>query len=237
MEIQSGNRLEDTLHNLKEFASAGSLDRVISTAKELVDLFNDAELGFEPLTARHYQLFLITHLIVLDTTNAQFLWKRVPATFKAEPKEGSAPQPKDQVLKELWQIARALINKQYPEAFKHISVSLRTLIVDTEKNQFGDTVDLLQILHKVLREHHVVEVIRRSYQTIEISQARALLGLDESDSNEILTRLGFTLDGTFMQVPHNMRREAAAQFQLSQEKISDLVAVVQYLEQQKVAVD
>jgi|LauGreDrversion4_2_1035121.scaffolds.fasta_scaffold560094_1 hypothetical protein len=85
-------------------------------------------------------------------------------------------------------------------------------MVDTEKNQFGDTVDLLQILHKVLREHHVVEVIRRSYQTIEISQARALLGVDESDSNEILTRLGFTLDGTFMQVPHNMRREAAAQF-------------------------
>jgi hypothetical protein len=34
-----------------------------------------------------------------------------------------------------------------------------------------------------------------------------------------------------------MRPEKAAQFSLSQEKVSELVAVVQYLEQQKVLIE
>lgn len=89
----------------------------------------------------------------------------------------------------------------------------------------------------MLREHHVVEVIRKTFQTLEVSQARALLGMETSESNEVLTRLGFTLDGTFVHVPHNMRPEKAAQFSLSQEKVSELVAVVQYLEQQKVIIE
>ena len=110
------------------------MERVISAARDLVDIFNDAELGFEPLTPRDYQLFLLAHLIVLDTTNARFLWKRVPKSFKVGPEEGSAPKPKEQVLSELWLIAKALINKQYSEAFKQIAITLKTLTVDTEKN-------------------------------------------------------------------------------------------------------
>lgn len=86
----------------------------------------------------------------------------------------------------------------------------------------------------MLREHHIVEVIRKTFSTLEISQARSLFGLEATESNDVLTRLGFTLDGTFLHVPHNMRPEKAAQFSLSQEKVSELVAVVQYLEQQKV---
>lgn len=62
----------------------------------------------------------------------------------------------------------------------------------------------------MLREHHVFEVIRKTFSTLEISQARSLLGLEATESNDVLTRLGFTLDGTFVHVPHNMRPEKAA---------------------------
>ena len=92
-----------------------------------MELFNDAELSLEPLGAKEYQLFLLAHLIVLDTVNAQFLWKRVPKALKVTEEGASAPTPKDQVLSEIWAVAKALSNKLYPEAFKSISATLKTL--------------------------------------------------------------------------------------------------------------
>lgn len=93
-----------------------------------MDFFNDAELSLQPLGAKEYQLFLLAHLIVLDTVNAEFLWKRVPTALKASKSEGaSAPTPKDQVLAEIWAVAKALSSKLYPEAFKGITAMLKTL--------------------------------------------------------------------------------------------------------------
>lgn len=83
------------MHNLISFASAGKLDKAISASHQLVELFNDAELSAKPLGAKEYQMFLLAHLIVLDTVNAQFLWKRVPKALKATTEGASAPTPKD----------------------------------------------------------------------------------------------------------------------------------------------
>ena len=86
MEVQSDNKLQDTLHNIKEYSAASvnhNYGRVISAAQDLVELYNDAEIsGDSQLSSKDYQLFLIAHLILLDTVNARFLWKRIPKSFK-----------------------------------------------------------------------------------------------------------------------------------------------------------
>ena len=120
------------MHNLIGFASAGQLEKVLLESHQLVEYFNDAELSLNPLGAREYQLFLLAHLIVLDTVNAQFLWKRVPKALKATTEGASAPTPKDSVLAEIWGVGKALTNKLYPEAFKGISAILKTLQNDSE---------------------------------------------------------------------------------------------------------
>lgn len=53
------------------------------------------------MTTGEYQQFLIAHLIVFDTINAKFLWKRIPKTVKDE--GGS--------LKEISEITKCLSEK------------------------------------------------------------------------------------------------------------------------------
>ena len=59
------------------------------------------------LSANEYQQFLLDKLIVFDTINAKFLWKRISKGLKEEPNN----------LKELWNIGKALSDKHYAEAF------------------------------------------------------------------------------------------------------------------------
>ena len=88
MEIQSANKLQDTIHNI--FAVCKRLDEqtpkpsvyktVIALAADAINIFNENEIN-QPsgrLTVTEYQLFLLTHLIAFDTINAKFLWKRIP---------------------------------------------------------------------------------------------------------------------------------------------------------------
>jgi len=48
-------------------------------------------------------------LIAFDTTNARYLWKRIPAGLK----EG--------VLDQTWQIAKYIIDKDYAQVFNQIT--------------------------------------------------------------------------------------------------------------------
>ena len=88
MEVQSANKLQDTIHNI--FAVCKRLDEqapkpsaykaVIALAVDAINIFNENEIN-QPsgrLTLTDYQLFLLTHLIAFDTINAKFLWKRIP---------------------------------------------------------------------------------------------------------------------------------------------------------------
>lgn len=92
MEIQSANKLQDTIHNI--YALCKRLDEqapkpstykpVISLAADAINIFNENEINQlnGRLTVSEYQLFLLTHLIAFDTINAKFLWKRIPSSFK-----------------------------------------------------------------------------------------------------------------------------------------------------------
>lgn len=69
---------------------------------------------------------------------------------------------------DIWTIGKALTKKQYSEAFKSIHTVLIGLQNDSEQNNFSDTVELLQVLHKTFREHHMLNIIRKVYNTLEI---------------------------------------------------------------------
>lgn len=87
MEIQSANSLQDTIHNLYTQAKHDqqtNFSRLLLQADQLVALFNDHELSSPKgvLSSTDYQIFLTAHLIVHDTTNAKYLWKRIPKSLK-----------------------------------------------------------------------------------------------------------------------------------------------------------
>jgi len=88
MEIESTNAIQDTIHNLYTLSISEPVpyQRLLSSAQNLVNLFNDLELSaaVARLSPSDYQAFLLTHLILLDTVNARFLWKRIPKSFKSD---------------------------------------------------------------------------------------------------------------------------------------------------------
>lgn len=155
MEIQSANSLQDTIHNLYTRAKmhdAGekvSMASLLSLGSDLVTLFNDHEISSPggKLSSADYQLFLIAHLIVLDTVNARFLWKRIPKSIKEEASaapSGTAPSPNAQTLNEIWGVTQALCSKNYPLAFSLIQTLIKQQSQDSEKN--GSTLKLLEVL-------------------------------------------------------------------------------------------
>jgi len=85
------------------------VDRLIQLGEVLVGYFNDYELSAPGgrLSSNEYQQFFLAHLIVFDTINAKFLWKRISKGLKEEPNS----------LKELWNIGKALSDNLYAEAF------------------------------------------------------------------------------------------------------------------------
>jgi len=58
------------------------------------------------LSTEEYQHFLLTHLILLDTINARFLWKRIPKGLKEV--EGAAPPTSTHIIGEIWSIGKSL---------------------------------------------------------------------------------------------------------------------------------
>ena len=82
--------MQDTIHNIYavhkklEEAKSHSFKQVLKVANDAIQLFNDYEIHHPggKLTVTEYQLFFLTHLIVLDTVNAKFLWKRIPKSMK-----------------------------------------------------------------------------------------------------------------------------------------------------------
>lgn len=91
---------------------------LLESANELIELFNDKEItkahkGY--LSLEDYQQFMLTNLIVLDTTNARFLWKRIPNNIKEV--EGAAPSINSNILGDIWSIGKSLTQKDFGKAF------------------------------------------------------------------------------------------------------------------------
>ncbi len=118
MEIESANSIADTIHNLyiRATSSTTSFETSLKMAHQLVALFNANELQNPGnLTRQDYLQFMLAHLIVLDTTNAKFLWKRIPELLKLSPDSDSPLE-----LTSLWEIAKALTISDYSKVFQLI---------------------------------------------------------------------------------------------------------------------
>ena len=163
-------------------------------ANHLVKLYNDFEINNPgQLSLNDYTQFLLAHLIVLDTTNARFLWKRIPQTFKG------ASSTQNQILTVVWQAGKSLSNKLYPEAFKEIENLLKQLQLDSERN--GSLIQLVEVLTLTLREEHLVKQIKRAYANIEIGKFKKLLGLEQASNEtftEFLRKKGIVQSGNFI---------------------------------------
>jgi CSN8/PSMD8/EIF3K family len=185
----------------------------------LVELFNDHELSSPGgrLSLADYQLFLLAHLIVLDTVNGRYLWKRIPKAFRD-----------DAGLSEIWAVGQALDEKDFARAFNQIGSLKRSLSSDSERN--GTILKMLEVLHRVLRESHVLKVVKLSYSSIDIPQVRALFGFtaEESDASvqAFLARRGFTFDSQFVHIPHNTQGAVEKPFTLDQERVAQLAQTV-----------
>jgi hypothetical protein len=144
-----------------------------------VELYNDKELVQAHkggLSLEDYQRFLLTQLIVLDTTNARFLWKRIPKSLKEV--EGAAPATNSNILGDIWSVGKSLTQKEFAKAFLQIKALISQLESDAEKNTFATTAALLRVLEKTLREYHVFRLARKTYITIEYAQFKELFGFN-----------------------------------------------------------
>jgi hypothetical protein len=135
----------------RECAKPGNITKIVEAAAEAVKIFNDLEITSCRLSASEYQHFMICHLVLNDTTNAKFLWKRIP--------KGIREDPQSNPVKELWAVSKDLSKRDYEHAFDVIRGLSRSLTAE----QNGLTLKLLEILHNVLREHHALNDIKQAY--------------------------------------------------------------------------
>lgn len=195
-----------------------------------MSLFNDFEISSPggKLSSPDYQLFLLAHLVVLDTINCKFLWKRIPKALKSE-----GTSQNSQVTNEIWGIARAFIKKDFSQGFTLIGSLTKQLSSDAEKH--GSILKMLEVLTKVMREHHMVKILRQSFATIDFKLIKSLLGFTpaEADSviGEFLVKRGMTIEGSYVLIPPCAAEETSKRFTLDQERVSELAQVVQFLEQ------
>jgi hypothetical protein len=76
------------------------------------------------------------------------------------------------------------------------------LTADAEKN--SSALKLTEVLHRVLRDYHILSDLKEAYQTIEFAKAKLILGFGgESDKafSDFLNKNGFKIEGTFIIVP------------------------------------
>lgn len=106
---------------------------------------------------------MVIQLIVLDTNNAKYLWKRLPGNFRNE-----KHQVQHKNLSAIWQVGKALTKKNYPEAFKLISTAT--------VGQPDSVQKLLALLIRILREEHVLKSIQKAYSSIGYEEVKTLLG-------------------------------------------------------------
>jgi hypothetical protein len=82
---------------------------------------------------------------LLDTTNARYLWKRLPHKFK------DANLPETKSLIRIWEMGKALTKKNYADAFKMLANGIPGA---------GESVAKLgEVLTRVLREEHVIKQV------------------------------------------------------------------------------
>jgi hypothetical protein len=68
-----------------------------------------------------------------------------------------------------------LVQHQYQDAFLKIDSLVKALEQDSEKN--GSLLKLVEVMTKLLREEHLIKMVRKAYTSIEISKLKPLLGI------------------------------------------------------------
>jgi hypothetical protein len=98
-----------------------------------------------------------------------------------------------------------LVKEDYGASFRALDTLVKQL--DSEKN--GNLLKLIEVLTTLLREEHVVKMVRKAYACIEQSKLMALLGITEwqaNDMNALYSRIGFTVIGDGFVYPSPVQR-------------------------------
>lgn len=118
----------------------------------------------------------------------------------------------------------------------------KNLQQDSEQNAAGNLSKLLEVLVVVLREVHIPVLVRKTFVSIEISQLRAMLGLEQHELSgqiemaEYLRKRGMQVSGGYAYPStHGISSEVViesskSKFELTEERVESLTNVVQFLE-------
>jgi len=115
---------------------------------------------------------LLAHLMLNDTTNARYLWKRVPASLK----KSSA------TLQACWKLATALIKKDSAAFW-----------AACEGGRFGPLQPLVTALRDTRREH-VADQIDLAYSSVSLVRCAGMLGVSKEDAKKLLVGRGCGVD-------------------------------------------
>ena len=136
-----------------------------------------AELNsLDDSTVPHYGVQMLGYLLVNDVCNARFLWKRIPAPIKKSDKE----------LGNIWVIGKAMYKGDFAAVYKAISGSGFT----------GNNKVLAGKLEQSFRRR-VVNLISSGYSSISAADTATALGLDEKQTEQAVTAVGWKKSGNF----------------------------------------
>jgi hypothetical protein len=127
-------------------------------------------------------------------------------------------------LSAIWAVGKALTKKNYPDAFKLITIATAGQPDSTQK--------LLGLLTRVLREEHVLKSIQKAYSSISYEEVKTLLGLQDAADQQVkqfLTDRKWTVQGGKFVVPSEIDADRK-RFELTEGRIDHLADVVQFLE-------
>ena len=113
-----------------------------------------------------YKQLLIIYLIDNDVVNAKFLWKRIPATIKADNTE----------LQALWKIGQYLWKRDFANVYASAQVEEWSNLVQP----------LIGKLCTNLRKR-MVRLVVQAYSVIRVADLGKLLGLNEMEAMELAT--------------------------------------------------
>eukprot|EP01095_Lingulamoeba_sp_RSL-Kostka_P017902 TRINITY_DN9587_c0_g3_i1.p1 TRINITY_DN9587_c0_g3~~TRINITY_DN9587_c0_g3_i1.p1 ORF type:complete len:195 (+),score=41.25 TRINITY_DN9587_c0_g3_i1:78-662(+) len=150
------------MQNIQNSINEENYLRVIEICEEFEMTNTDDEVSVE--NHPYYGLQLLSHLILQDTVNARFTWKRTPESVK-----------QNKVIQYIWAIGRFMWERNYEEVFNTI-----------KNTNWPETyVQLLQKLEENFREN-TINLISRSYNSITLKSFCEKTGYSPQDAiNEI----------------------------------------------------
>eukprot|EP00940_MAST-03C_sp_MAST-3C-sp2_P002025 g2025.t1 len=157
----------------------------------------------------------MTYLIVDDTSNAFFLWKRIPKSLK------SASEP----LLRMWEIARGLYNSKSEYAFDALKKA--KLVCKGIQSSLCDT------LHARMMERSV-SLISRAYTIVALESVAKMLGLDKEGAKAYcVDKLGWEYEASSDMLKPKAVKEGDRLTSRGLDHLSHLTNCVSFLESKK----